>query len=224
MPFTASMRKPIDRSPPCLCRARRARVSRSASDSCGCRYAGRARRLPKSMWKKEISSARFYRRAGRSGGRDCRRRRRGLVIVDTQRTMARIAPDGRRGADSHVPAGSYNPILARGRIWVTRSEGSEIIAVDAASGAASLRSKQGRIRVLRQRRRHALDHDAQDAAVGSVLALLDAEVPMSGLSWLLNLNGEAMTTREYIEARGVDSNIRMHLDCWRANRNDRVIS
>jgi streptogramin lyase len=34
-----------------------------------------------------------------------------------------------------VPAGSYNPRFHDGRVWVTRAEGAEITAVDAASGA-----------------------------------------------------------------------------------------
>jgi virginiamycin B lyase len=65
------------------------------------------------------------------------------LIMDSQGTMARITPDGRRGADTHVPAGSYNPIFARGRIWVTRAEGSEITALDAASGAIVASFKTG---------------------------------------------------------------------------------
>lgn len=58
------------------------------------------------------------------------------LVVDKMGSLARIDPEsGAVRQTVHLPAGSYNPFYADGRIWVTRAEGSEISSVDATSGS-----------------------------------------------------------------------------------------
>src|SRR5262249_23919892 len=57
------------------------------------------------------------------------------LVTDKQGSLARIDPD--TGAVRQVitlPAGSYNPRFHAGWIWVTRAEGDELTAIDAATG------------------------------------------------------------------------------------------
>jgi len=58
------------------------------------------------------------------------------LVVSKDGSLARIDPD--KGAVRQtiaLPAGSYNPYYDRGRIWVTRADGAEVTAIDAATGA-----------------------------------------------------------------------------------------
>jgi virginiamycin B lyase len=58
------------------------------------------------------------------------------LVVDAQGSLARIDPaTGRIRQTVRVPPGSYNPLYRDGIVWVTRAEGAELTAVDAASGA-----------------------------------------------------------------------------------------
>jgi virginiamycin B lyase len=65
------------------------------------------------------------------------------LIVDKQGTLARIDPAGTVRNTIHVPPGSYNPYFKEGLIWVTRAEGDEITAVDAATEQIVARLKTG---------------------------------------------------------------------------------
>jgi len=57
------------------------------------------------------------------------------LIVDAQGSLVRIDPvSGKVRQHVRVPAGSYNPFYADGKIWVTRVEGAAVTAVDAATG------------------------------------------------------------------------------------------
>jgi YVTN family beta-propeller protein len=57
------------------------------------------------------------------------------LVVDAAGTLARIDPEtGAIRQKVALPAGSYNPRYADGRIWVTRAGGAEVTVVDAASG------------------------------------------------------------------------------------------
>jgi streptogramin lyase len=58
------------------------------------------------------------------------------LVVDKAGSLARIDPEtGSVRQTVKLPPGSYNPLYADGRIWVTRAEGSEVTSVDARSGA-----------------------------------------------------------------------------------------
>src|SRR5882757_4130636 len=58
------------------------------------------------------------------------------LVTDKEGSLARIDPNtGAIRQVIRVPAGSYNPRFHAGRVWVTRADGAEITAVDAASGA-----------------------------------------------------------------------------------------
>ncbi len=66
------------------------------------------------------------------------------LIIDAHGTLVRIDPvTGKIRQRIHVPAGSYNPLYAAGRIWVTRAEGAELTAVDAATGTVQSTSPTG---------------------------------------------------------------------------------
>ncbi len=66
------------------------------------------------------------------------------VIADKDGSLARIDPDtGTVRQTVRVPAGSYNPRFYEGRVWVTRADGAEITAVDAATGAVLGTTKTG---------------------------------------------------------------------------------
>lgn len=57
------------------------------------------------------------------------------IVTDKRGSLARIDPaTGKVRQTIRVPAGSYNPFYADGKIWVTRAHGSGITAVDAATG------------------------------------------------------------------------------------------
>ena len=57
------------------------------------------------------------------------------MIKDKAGSLVRIDPaSGGTRQTITVPAGSYNPVFADGRIFVTRFEGSEVTVVDVASG------------------------------------------------------------------------------------------
>jgi hypothetical protein len=65
-------------------------------------------------------------------------------VTDKEGSLARIDPDtGAVRQTVRVPAGSYNPRFQDGRVWVTRADGAEITAVDAASGAVLGTTKTG---------------------------------------------------------------------------------
>lgn len=67
------------------------------------------------------------------------------LIVDKSGSLARIDPEsGTVRQTVQVPAGSYNPYYADGRIWVTRAEGSEVTSIDAISGAVLTHVQTGR--------------------------------------------------------------------------------
>ena len=58
------------------------------------------------------------------------------LVTDKEGSLARLDPaTGQVRQIVRVPAGSYNPRFAAGRVWVTRADGAEITAVDASSGA-----------------------------------------------------------------------------------------
>ena len=66
------------------------------------------------------------------------------LVTDKEGSLARIDPDsGAVRQIVSVPAGSYNPRFQDGRVWVTRADGAEIMAVDAASGAVLGTTKTG---------------------------------------------------------------------------------
>ncbi len=66
------------------------------------------------------------------------------VITDKDGSLARIDPDtGTVRQTVRVPAGSYNPRFYEGLVWVTRADGAEITAVDAATGAVLGTTKTG---------------------------------------------------------------------------------
>jgi streptogramin lyase len=66
------------------------------------------------------------------------------LVTDKEGSLARIDPDtGAVRQIVRVPAGSYNPRFADGRVWVTRADGAEITAVDASSGAVLGTTKTG---------------------------------------------------------------------------------
>ncbi len=57
------------------------------------------------------------------------------LIVDKLGSLARISPASGAVLDTfHVPAGSYNPAVLGGTVWVTHADGSDVTGVDAASG------------------------------------------------------------------------------------------
>src|SRR5262249_36068244 len=58
------------------------------------------------------------------------------LVVDKAGVLARLDPEsGSVRQTVQVPPGSYNPLYADGRIWITRAEGSELTVVDAKSGS-----------------------------------------------------------------------------------------
>jgi virginiamycin B lyase len=58
------------------------------------------------------------------------------LVTDKNGTLVRIDPEnGMVRQTIRVPAGSYNPLYADGRIWITRAGGSGLASVDAATGA-----------------------------------------------------------------------------------------
>jgi streptogramin lyase len=57
------------------------------------------------------------------------------LIVDPKGSLVRIDPvSGKIRQWIRVPAGSYNPLYADGRIWITRADGAELNVVDATTG------------------------------------------------------------------------------------------
>jgi len=57
------------------------------------------------------------------------------LMVDQEGTLARIDPaSGAVRQRIKLPPGSYNPLFANGRIWVSHADGSDVTSVDAASG------------------------------------------------------------------------------------------
>jgi virginiamycin B lyase len=57
------------------------------------------------------------------------------LVVD-KGSLARIDPrNGKVRQIIRVPSGSYNPHYSAKQIWITRTEGAEVTAIDAASGA-----------------------------------------------------------------------------------------
>ncbi|HEX4385158.1 MAG TPA: hypothetical protein VH083_19500, partial [Myxococcales bacterium] len=66
------------------------------------------------------------------------------MVTDKEGTLARIDPEsGELKQTVKLPAGSFNPVHASGKIWVTRFEGAEITKVDAATGAIEGTYKTG---------------------------------------------------------------------------------
>jgi streptogramin lyase len=66
------------------------------------------------------------------------------LFIDAQGTLARIDPvSGKIRQRIRVPAGSYNPLYADGRIWVTRADGAELTVVDATTGAVQSSAQTG---------------------------------------------------------------------------------
>ncbi|HEY0781586.1 MAG TPA: hypothetical protein VGE98_03960 [Thermoanaerobaculia bacterium] len=58
--------------------------------------------------------------------------------------LARIDPQtGAIRQRIRVPPGSYNPLYAAGRIWLTRADGDEVTVIDATSGAVVGTTKTG---------------------------------------------------------------------------------
>lgn len=58
------------------------------------------------------------------------------VVTDKQGSLARINPDtGTVRQVIRIPAGSYNPRFQDGLVWVTRADGTEVTAIEAATGA-----------------------------------------------------------------------------------------
>lgn len=58
------------------------------------------------------------------------------LVIDKTGTLVRIDPaTGTIRQKIQVPPGSYNPRYSDGQIWVTRTDGSEITSIDAATGA-----------------------------------------------------------------------------------------
>jgi streptogramin lyase len=66
------------------------------------------------------------------------------LVTDKEGSLARIDPyTGAVRQIVRVPAGSFNPRFQEGRVWVTRADGAEITAVEAASGAVLGTTKTG---------------------------------------------------------------------------------
>jgi len=66
------------------------------------------------------------------------------MVVDTQGSLVRIDPvTGKIRQRIRIPAGSYNPLYADGRIWITRAEGAVLTAVDAATGTVLTAAQTG---------------------------------------------------------------------------------
>jgi streptogramin lyase len=58
--------------------------------------------------------------------------------------LVRIDPvTGKIRQRIRIPAGSYNPLYADGRIWITRAEGAVLTAVDAATGTVLTAAQTG---------------------------------------------------------------------------------
>ncbi len=58
------------------------------------------------------------------------------LVTDKQGTFARIDPaSGRVRQTVRLPPGAFNPVYSEGVLWVSRVAGSELLAVDAATGA-----------------------------------------------------------------------------------------
>jgi virginiamycin B lyase len=56
-------------------------------------------------------------------------------LATAKNELARIDPDtGAVRQKIKVPDGSYNPMFADGRIWLTRADGKEVTSIDAATG------------------------------------------------------------------------------------------
>jgi streptogramin lyase len=57
------------------------------------------------------------------------------LVLDKKGTLGRVDPaSGAVRATVHLPAGSYNPHVADGIVWVTQAEGSSVSAIYARSG------------------------------------------------------------------------------------------
>jgi streptogramin lyase len=57
------------------------------------------------------------------------------LLSNAKGTLLRVDPaSGNVRQTIAVPAGSYNPAFAAGKIWVTRADGAEVTSVDATSG------------------------------------------------------------------------------------------
>ena len=65
------------------------------------------------------------------------------MVTDKDGTLARLGPAGEIEQTVKLPKGSYNPLYADGKIWITRAEGAEITRVDAKTGAIEETIKTG---------------------------------------------------------------------------------
>jgi streptogramin lyase len=66
------------------------------------------------------------------------------LVIDTQGTLARLDPiSGTIRQRIRVPAGSFNPLYADGRIWITRADGAELTVVDATTGTVQASAQTG---------------------------------------------------------------------------------
>jgi len=66
------------------------------------------------------------------------------LFINKQGTLARIDPiSGKIRQRIRVPPGSYNPLYADGRIWITRADGAELTVVDATTGAVQSSAQTG---------------------------------------------------------------------------------
>ena len=66
------------------------------------------------------------------------------LVIDTQGTLARIDPaTGKIRQLIRVPAGSFNPLYADGRIWITRADAAELTVVDATTGTVQSAAQTG---------------------------------------------------------------------------------
>ena len=66
------------------------------------------------------------------------------LVSDVNGSLARIDPkSGALRQTIQLPRGSYNPLYAMGRIWVTHAEGSELTSVDTVTGAVIATARTG---------------------------------------------------------------------------------
>jgi hypothetical protein len=66
------------------------------------------------------------------------------LVSDANGSLARIDPEtGAVRQTIRVPPGSYNPLYASGRIWVTRADGAEVTSIDATTGAIVATTRTG---------------------------------------------------------------------------------
>jgi virginiamycin B lyase len=65
------------------------------------------------------------------------------MVTDKDGTLARITKEGEIKQTVKLPKGSYNPLHADGKIWITRADGAEISRIDAKTGAVEETIKTG---------------------------------------------------------------------------------